>query len=183
MPWQGYVVARGCRSVCGRVECAGVPVAPLLAGVVLALGVPLQLLRPEVHRAQVAGGVALGLVVEVLRVGMTAFAAGGDRAGAYLRAELDRRDEAVAAGAVVAFRAGPAVRTERGQRTPARGGERHRDARLAVVEFLHDVAVDALEAVDLAPRHAPAAEVLLQAVGSFDQRMQACLRAGLRGHP
>src|SRR6185312_166438 len=121
----------------------------------------LELFRPEVHGAQVAGGVALGLVVEVGRVGVAAFAAGGDRAGMHFRAELDCRDEAVAAGAVIALRARPAMRAERSQRAPARGGERHRDAWLAVVELLHDVAVDALEAVDLAPRHAPAAEVLL----------------------
>src|SRR5690348_11190536 len=103
------------------------------------LGMALELTRPEVHLAQVAGGVALGLVVEVRRCRMPALAAGGDRPGADLGTELHDRDETVAAGAVVAPGARPAVGTERGQRAPARGGEGHRDARLAVVERLHQV--------------------------------------------
>src|SRR5690606_28313423 len=119
--------------------------------VIPALGVPRQVFSPEIHRPQVAGAVALGLVVEMRRVGMAAGAAGGDRAGAHLVAKFDRGDEAVAAGAVVAFGAGPAMRAERGQRAPARRGERHRDARRGVVEGLHQVAGQALEAVDLAP--------------------------------
>src|SRR5690606_13782547 len=127
--------------------------------VIPALGMPRQLFRPEVHRPQVAGAVALGFVIEMRGFGMAAGAAGGDRAGAYLVAELDRGDEAVAAGAVVAFGAGPAMRAERGQRAPARRGERHRDARRGVVEGLHQVAGQALEAVDLAPGRAPTAEV------------------------
>src|SRR3546814_14420070 len=95
---------------------------------------------------------------------MPAFAAGGDRAGAHFRAELDHRDKAVAAAAVVAFGAGPAVRAERGQRTPARGDERHRDARPGVVDRLHDGAIDVLVALDLAPRHAPPAEAVLHSL-------------------
>ena len=61
---------------------------------------PLQLLGVKVHLAQVAGGVTLGLIVEVLRLDVAAFAAGGDRAGVDLVAELDAGDEAVAARAV-----------------------------------------------------------------------------------
>src|SRR5690348_14556675 len=88
-------------------------------GVIDPFGMSLELLGPVVDRAQVAGGVAFGFVVEVRRVRVTAFAAGGDRAGVHFRAELHHCDEAVAAGAVVAFRARPAVRAERGQRAPA----------------------------------------------------------------
>src|SRR3546814_796287 len=91
-----------------------------------AFDVALQLLWPEVHRAQVAGAVALGLVVEVRRGGIAALAACGDGAGADLVAELDRRDEAVAAGAVVALRARPAMRAERRQRAPAPRSEERR---------------------------------------------------------
>src|SRR5690606_15378184 len=57
--------------------------ALLQAGVVDALDVAVELLRPEVDLAQVAGAVALGLVVEVGRAGVAAGAAGGDRAGAH----------------------------------------------------------------------------------------------------
>ena len=50
---------------------------------------------------------------------------------------------------------------------------------LRVVEVRHDGVVQALEAVDLAPGRAPAAEVLLQPVGGFASACQARLRAGL----
>ena len=73
----------------------------LLPGIVGPLGVPLELLRVEVDLAQVAGGVALGLIVEVLRGDVAAQAAGGDGAGAHaVLAELDGGHEAVAARAV-----------------------------------------------------------------------------------
>src|SRR5690606_6794952 len=100
---------------------------------VAAFDVSLEFARLEIHLAQVARAVALGLVVEVRRSRIAAFAAGGDRARGHLVAELHRGDEAVAAGAVVALRAGPAMRAERRQRAPARGGERHRDARFRIV--------------------------------------------------
>src|SRR6185437_13947727 len=104
---------------------------------------------------------------------MAAFAAGGDGACTHPRAELHHSHEAVAAGTVVLLRAGPAVCAERGQRAPARGDERHRDAGLRIVEVRLDRVVQALEAVDLAPGHAPAAEILLQAVHRFVHRMYA----------
>src|SRR5690606_14440990 len=144
--------------------------------------VAFELFGPEVHLAQVAGAVTLGLVVEVRRRRVAAFAARGHRARADLVAELHRGNEAVAAGAVVALRARPAMRAERGQRAPARRGERHRDARPGVVEHLHDRAVVALVAVDLAPGRAPAAEILLQAFDRARERGQPRLRTGLRGH-
>jgi hypothetical protein len=42
------------------------PTPPLSARVIYALSVPLELLRSEVHLAQVAGGVTLGFIIEVL---------------------------------------------------------------------------------------------------------------------
>src|SRR5690349_2963184 len=104
-----------------------------------ALGVPLQLLRVEIHLAQVAGGVALRLIVEVLRLRIAALAAGrhGARADAVL-AELDDGDEAVAARPVHPLRARIRPGAERRQRSPRRRGEADRNARLAVVELLDD---------------------------------------------
>src|SRR5262245_56090640 len=108
-----------------------------LAGVVRPLGVRPELRGIEVDFAQVAGRVALGLVVEVLRRGVAALAAGRDRAGAHaVRAELDDGDEAVAAGAVHPLRPRIGPRAERRERSPGRRREADRDARLAVVERL-----------------------------------------------
>src|SRR2546423_344840 len=109
-----------------------------------------ELVGIEVDLAKVARGVALRLVVEMLRRRITAFAAGGHRAGVdAVLAELDDGDEAVAARAVHPL--GPRIRprAERGERTPSSRREHHRNARLAVVELLHDAAVVALEAIDL----------------------------------
>src|ERR1700729_411068 len=90
------------------------------ARVIDALDMPLELLGPEIDGAQVAGRVAFGLVVEMWRIRMAALATGSDRARTNLVAELDHRDEAVAAGTVVALRSRPTVRAERGERAPAR---------------------------------------------------------------
>src|SRR5690606_1920508 len=102
------------------VAAAPVGAALLQAGVVDALDVALELVRPEVDLAQVAGAVALGLVVEMGRIGVAAGAAGGDRAGAHPLAELDHGDEAVVAGAVVTLGPRVTARAERRQRAPAR---------------------------------------------------------------
>jgi hypothetical protein len=85
--------------------------------------VPAQLVRVEIDLAQIAGRVALGLVVEVRRARVAALAAGADGAGADAGAELDGSDEAVAAQAVIAL--GPVLpaRAERGERAPGAGGE------------------------------------------------------------
>src|SRR5882757_8075048 len=96
---------------------------------------PLEVVRVEPDRAQLAAGIKIGLVVEVRRGGVAAFAAGGDCPGVELRAELDDRDEAVAAGAVIFPGVRPGLGPERGERTPLRRGEGHRGARLAVVEM------------------------------------------------
>src|SRR5262245_29663153 len=122
----------------------------------------LEVVGVEVDAPEVAAGVALGLVLEVWRVGIPAVASLSYRPGAQLRPELHGRHEGVAAGGVEALRSRPATPGVRGERAPSTGGERHRGARLGVVERLDDRAVIALEAVDLAPRHLPAAEVLGQ---------------------
>src|SRR5665213_1588576 len=70
------------------------------------LGVAFELIGVEVDFAKIAGGVAGGFVVEVGRVGMAAFAAGGDGAGVDAGAELDDGNEAVAAGAIPLLRVG-----------------------------------------------------------------------------
>src|SRR3954466_1711630 len=72
----------------------------LLTRVVRALGVAGELVGIEVQLAQVAARVAPGLVEEVRRVRVAALAAGGDRHRLDPVAELDHRDEAVAARAV-----------------------------------------------------------------------------------
>src|SRR5687768_10392809 len=128
------------------------------------LGVAYELVGMEIDLAQVARRVAPGLVVEMGRAGMAALAAGRDRQSPDTRSELDDRDEAVAAGAVPALRARPGARAERSERPPPARSERNRDARPGVGEGLHDVAGQALEAVDLAPRCPPAAEIALEPV-------------------
>src|SRR5258706_15405748 len=96
---------------------------------VLALRVPGQLCRVEVDVAQVPRAVALRLILEVLRLRIAALAAGRDRLRADLVAELDDGDEAVAGVAVHLLCVLVAARAERGQRSPARGGEADGDAR------------------------------------------------------
>src|SRR4051812_43120458 len=94
------------------------PRGALLARVVGALRVALQLVRIEVHVAQVAGRVAFRLIVEVLRRRVAALAAGADGARLHAVAELHDRDEAVAAGAVHLLRPGIGARTKGGERSP-----------------------------------------------------------------
>ena len=57
------------------------------------LGVAFQVFRVEVDGAEVSGGVAGGFVIKMGRIGMAAFASGGDGAGANLGAEFDDSDE------------------------------------------------------------------------------------------
>ena len=103
---------RGCERGYGKQQDRR-PFHELVPRMILALGVPFELRAVEVDLAQVAGRVALGLVVEVRRRGIAALAAGRDGPGAHLVAELDHRDEAVAAGAVPLLRA----RIRRARRT------------------------------------------------------------------
>ena len=97
---------------------------------------------------------------------MAALAARGDRSGADALAELDHRDEAVAVSRRTISSCpgfGPRARTRRANRKRPR---RTASAMLGrgVAERLVDRGRDALEAVDLAPRHLPAAEVALEPV-------------------
>src|SRR6185437_5255729 len=155
----------------------------LFAWMVGLFGVPLQLRRIEVDRAQVAGGVALGLILEVRRVGIAALAASGHRARGDGGAEINASHEAVAAAAVDALGARILARRERGQRAPDGGGEFDRRAGQAVIEFrMRDGIVQALEAVDLAPGRLPASEVRGQLVHRRRKRVEQLLRRCLRGH-
>src|SRR5215468_4053261 len=98
----------------------------LLPRMVLPLDVLLHVSAVEPDVAQVAARVALCLVAEVLRFRITALASSGHGPGAHAIAELDDRHEAVAGGAVHLLRAAVGTRAERGQRSPAGGGERNR---------------------------------------------------------
>src|SRR5579884_4133257 len=109
---------------------------------------------------------------------MAALAACSDGAGARTeRRELDHRDEAVAVGAVPLLRARLLRRAERGERAPFVGGEADGDAGRIVVEAGIDRRVDALEAVDRAPWHAPAAEIALEVVETGREGLELLLRA------
>src|SRR5271165_6773366 len=90
---------------------------------------------------------------------VAAFAAGGYGLGAHFVAEFHHRDEAVAAGAVPLLRSRVSARAERRQRSPRRGGEGDGNAPAGIVEGLHDVAGEALEAVDVAPGRFPRSEI------------------------
>src|SRR5438270_13690379 len=94
---------------------------------------------------------------------MAAFAAGGDRMGAHAFAELDNGNEAVAVIAVPALGPGLLLGSERGERAVAPFRKRHRQARRVVAVGRVDCRRDALDAVDFAPWHIPAAEVAVEA--------------------
>src|SRR6478672_3788005 len=95
---------------------------------------------------------------------MPALAAGRHRMSADpRRLELDHRDEAIAVIAVPALGPGLLLGTERGERAVAAFGEWDGQARRAVAVRRTDGVRDALDAVDLTPRHVPAAEILGQA--------------------
>src|SRR6185437_7460296 len=123
------------------------------------LGVAFELRPIEIHGPQRTRRISLCFVAEVWRLRVATFAAGRDRLRAHAVAEFDHRDEAVAGRPVPLLRAGIRARRERRERTPARPGEAHGNARLRVVEVLHDVAVVALIPVDGAPRRAPRTEL------------------------
>src|SRR6478672_8906308 len=113
---------------------------------------------------------------------MSALPAGGHGAGTDAVPELDDGDEAVSTRAVVLLRPRIAPRAEGGERPPLRRGERNRDAWLRVVEGLDDVTRQALEAIDLPPRSAPAAEVPLESRRRVGERLQLLLRRHARLH-
>src|SRR5881398_2017676 len=107
---------------------------------IFALGVALELVAIEVDIAEIAGGVALRFIVEVLGLRMAAFASARDCPGAHAVPELHHGDEAVPAGAVPLLRAWVGARAERGERAPLRRCEGDRHARLRVVKRLNDIA-------------------------------------------
>ena len=76
--------------------------------------------------------------------------------------ELDDGCEAVPVHAVELFRACLPPSPEIGQRAPVAVAHADCRARLFVIKLEVDVAAEALEAVDLAPRHLPGAEVLFE---------------------
>src|SRR4051794_41919633 len=97
------------------------------------------------------------------------------RADAF--AELDHRDEAVAVIAVPALRPRFLLGAERGERTVAPLGERHRKARGIVAIRRIDRGRDALDAVDLSPRNLPAAKVACEASDRDRQCVELLLRS------
>src|SRR5678816_3344699 len=103
---------------------------------------------------------------------MPALAAGGDGARRHAVPELHGGDKAVPAGAIPlpGTRIGPGPK--RGERAPSRRRERHRAAHPGVVKCLHDAAVVALEAVDLAPGRLPGAELLREQPAGLNERIQ-----------
>src|SRR5215831_8688676 len=103
---------------------------------------------------------------------MTAFAAGGHGLGANFVPELNNRDEAVATRAVPLLRSGIGPRAERGQRAPHGRSESDRNAGCGVAERLDHIAVDALEAIDVAPRRFPRTKIGSESVGSVRERLQ-----------
>src|SRR4029453_10925040 len=108
--------------------------------------------------------------------------AGRPRAGAALVAKLDAGNEAVTARAVPLLGVLVGPRFERGQRSVTRRGKHHRNARLRIIEFGRDRVLDALEAIDVAPRRVPLAEVGGQFVDGSRKRVDALLRCRLPGH-
>src|SRR6185295_20166318 len=101
---------------------------------------------------------------------MSAGAADADRQRTHARAELDYGDETVATRSVVALSSRITLGAEGGERAPLTRGERHGGARFRIVVVLHDGAIVALKAVDLAPRHLPAAEILRQSIRRLRER-------------
>src|SRR5262249_9114145 len=97
------------------------------------LGVRLHLVFVEVDLAQVAAGVAFCLIVEMLRRRCAALSASADchRADAILT-ELDRGDEAVAAGPVPFLRPVRRTRAEGRERSAGGGCESDGNARSGV---------------------------------------------------
>src|SRR5258706_94262 len=92
------------------------PIQLSLPRMVLPLFVRLDLRAIEVHLAQIARAVADGLIAEVRRLRIAALSAGGYGSRLHLIAELDDRDEAVAAGAVHFLRPFVGACAERRQR-------------------------------------------------------------------
>src|SRR5450759_2544383 len=146
---------------------------------ILPLRVSFELIAVEVDLAQISRAVPPGLIVEVRGRRIAALPASRHGPGPHAFAELHHGDEAVAAGAVPLLGPRVGARSERGQRSPLRRGEADGNARSRVVERLHDVAGEALESIDIAPRRLPTSEVGREPVGRRRERLQEWLGGGL----
>src|SRR6476646_3603376 len=109
---------------------------------------------------------------------MAALAARGHRVGADPLAEFDHGDEAVAVIAVPALGPRSRQRAEGRERPVTALAERHRDAGRGIAIGWLDRRGDALEAVDLAPRHLPPTEVALELSERLIEHLK--LQAGRR---
>src|SRR5688572_10087940 len=109
-----------------------------------------------------AGGIAFSLIVEVRRSGIAAFTARSHRFGPHLFSEFHNGHEAVAARPVITLGSLVTARAEGGEGAPGAGREADRYAGGGIGKRLDDVARQPLEAIDLAPRCAPAAEIIFQ---------------------
>ena len=144
-----------------------------LAGLVAPLDVAAQFVGPEIHRAQIARGVALapGRRSAARRGRRSRRPRSPPRPRPAGRTRRPRRSCCrCCRNSSLVF--GIGVRAERGERAPLRRGEGDRQAGLRVVEMRGDTVVEPLEAVDLAPRHPPAAEVARSAGRPPAQRGQ-----------
>src|SRR5882757_5900961 len=103
---------------------------------------------------------------------MAAFAAGGYGPGAHFVAKFDGGNEAVAARTVPFLCGGIRTRAERCQGTPNRRRKAHWDARPRVVEWLGDIAGQALEAIDVSPGRFPSPEIRRELVRRVRERLQ-----------
>src|SRR5580658_9790828 len=103
---------------------------------------------------------------------MAALAPGGYGFGSHFVAEFDHRNETVATGSIPFLRSRICAGSKRGERAVLRGGELNWDAGTRVVKGLDDIAGQALESIDVAPRRLPTAEVGCQFVGCIEERFQ-----------
>src|ERR1035437_6792867 len=147
---------------------------------ILPLRMSLELIPIKVDLPQFARAIPLRLIVKVRRPSVPALPAGRYRLGPHAVAELHHRHEAVAAGAIPLLRPRVRARSERRQRSKLRRGEADGNAGPRIVERLHDVAGEALESIDLAPRRLPASEIGRKPVARRRQRFEQLLRGGER---
>lgn len=101
----------------------------LFARFVSSLRMAFQLGGVEIDIPEISSSVATGLIVEMFRARVTAFAAGGNRLCPDSFAEFDNGDETVAARSVPFLGLSRGPRTERGERAPIAGREADWNAR------------------------------------------------------
>ena len=130
---------------------------------ILSFGMSLELRPVEVNFAQIARAVSLRFIIEMRGGRIAALPARRYRQRTHSLAELHHRDEAVSAGAIPFLGSWIWPRSEGSERSPYGGSEPNRNARRRIVERLDDVAVEALESVDVAPWRLPGSEVASEA--------------------